>query len=956
MNYSDAATIHLTLNLQVQDKQNTSFSYNFDGATPTGTFTDSKIFDSNHEYDLAGCHKSTITVGSLGSADAKLDLWTQDTGTNKCTEIKYSAKVDNTDAGKTAFVRSSADTITMQPEEDHVAVILKVNTNNSKEFKVTGVKDTGLVGNVCDELGPLESCHDISDVTLTLQDKKHGSVTIKSYTKSSDPLHNPTITKTFSVIIADSSADGAAAQGANTPGSGSKDLGCDASFSNPLTWIICPVIDILDGTIEVVDGWITDELTIPPNEIFCTNNDVCGAYHAAWSSFRDIALGLMAIAGLVIVIAEALGLEILDAYTIRKTLPRLLVAAIAITLSWPLMKFAVTLSNDLGAGVKYLIDAPFSSLGGKVHLDFSQSPFGHIGSFFFGGAAFAAAIASAVIFIGIILSLVGTAALAVFVAILVLVLRQIAVILLILIAPIAIVFYILPNTSRFYKLWWESFIKALLMFPLIIGFIAAGRAFSFVSLANPDNPLLNQIIGFLAYFAPYFMIPITFKLAGGAMSSIGGFVNQRAQGGFQGLRQNRANQVKKKLAAGRQRALGARVFKNAPLNSRREKVNSAIQSAALLGQAGKNPLRMADRIRAAKGTANFSNALQGLENSKAFAMLKGDDEASHAILHGRGTRADRMAWLRAKGFDEETAKQKNAHIENVLAAAEQEGLSPQSIRQAAVLSAVQASTSYDTDPVTGERGVGKLLSDIDMASGGDEQTRAQMVGRVKQLASQAGRGDLSAPFSDEFKTSRNIAMQAINSTAPNSEARRDAIQQANAALTDKIIDVEGPGFVLGGKGRMVEELMPALQRRIQRAAQNVEAANLSETGTVDITDGEGNVRTLTADDANREMREVLASTAGLHDLVSQISPEKGRLLASGLLTHNIPGFATTVEQEIDSFQMDPEFVRMRGAYERNLARQAGGNTGGMDPAEAARLQQLAGGQPPIPPVEGSTPG
>lgn len=746
-------------------------------------------------------------------------------------------------------------------------------------------------------------------------------------------------------IITAESQNGSGATGGGTSGNiNDEDTGIACDYgSSAISWMVCPIVDGLVKFVSLVDGIVTEQLTIETNKIFCEAGDTCQAYYSAWKAFRNIALGLMAVAGLIILIAQALGMEILDAYAIRKTLPRLLIAAIGISLSWPFMQFLVNLTNDLGFGIRHLIYSPFSSLNDTVDLNFGQSLVATI---------FAGATLAVFSIIGV-LSFAATAALAVFIAVLVLVIREIAIIVFITLAPIAIAAYILPNTQKIYKFWWDSFSKALLMFPIIAAFIASGHVFATISLNNKST--LNQMVGFVAYFAPYFLLPLTFRFAGGALAQIGGFVNDRGRGGFDRLRNIRGNQAKKRLGRAGQRATAGRIFKNAPLNSRRAKVNTAVQSAALVGQGGKNPVGMAARIKAARATATLTNTLRGLESSDAFKMLLGDDDASHAMLHGRGTRDDRMAWLRAKGYDEESAKQKNAHIENIIAASEKEGLSSQSLRQAAVLSAVQASTSYDTDPITGERGVGKLLSDIDMVSGGDEQTRAQMVGKVKQLASQAGRGDLSAPFSDEYKNSRNIAMQAINS-ATTPEARLAAIQQVNESLHDKIVDVEGPGFVLGGKGRMVEELMPAMQRRIQRAAQNVEAANLSQTGSIEVDDGEGGVRTLTADDANREMKEVLASTAGLHDLLSQVSPEKGRLFESGILRQNIPGFKTTVEQEIDSFQSDPDFVRRRSAYERSAARHAAqANSQGMDPVEFARLQQLAGVEPPIPPVPGSNP-
>ena len=157
-------------------------------------------------------------------------------------------------------------------------------------------------------------------------------------------------------------------------GSDSTELACEAT-SNPLSWIICPVInDVLVPAIALTDNIITQQLVVPTNQIFCgSSDDTCAAYYSAWASFRNLALGLLGMAGLIVVIAQAIGMEILDAYTIRKMLPRILIAAMAITLSWPLMNFAVTLSNNLGSACGTLIVAPFNGLSSTINLTSSTA-------------------------------------------------------------------------------------------------------------------------------------------------------------------------------------------------------------------------------------------------------------------------------------------------------------------------------------------------------------------------------------------------------------------------------------------------------------------------------------------------------------------------------------------------------------------------------------------------------
>ena len=269
----------------------------------------------------------------------------------------------------------------------------------------------------------------------------------------------------------------------------------------------------------------------------------------------------MVIAGLIIVISQALGLEILDAYTLRKTLPRVIIAAIAITLSWPLMRFAVTLTNDLGYGIRQLIYAPFSSLSSNLNFDFGS---GAKDLLIGGSITTAGAVGGGIALwiytggVGILLAYVGTALLAILIGLMVLVLRQIVIIILMVLAPIAIAAYILPNTAKYYKLWWESFSKALIMFPLIAAFIATGRVFSQVSLqTGSGSDPINRLIAIIAYFAPYFLIPLTVKFAGGALSNIGGLVNSRSTGAFKVLGNYRKGARKSRL----ERARGAGLYR-----------------------------------------------------------------------------------------------------------------------------------------------------------------------------------------------------------------------------------------------------------------------------------------------------------------------------------------------------------------------------------------------------------
>ncbi len=403
-------------------------------------------------------------------------------------------------------------------------------------------------------------------------------------------------------------------------------LKCATKLFNPLTWLLCPAVKGLINIVGAIDDIITSQLSVGtdnngsnPNQIFCDKDDPgsdgaqksCKAYESAWKSFRNIALGLMVVSGLIIVIAQALGWEILDAYAIRKTLPRLIIAAVAITLSWKLMGFFVEFTNDLGYGIRSLIYKPFAD------ANFDQATLG-------GGGTVAASLVGGVAIgaLGIfgLLSFAATAALAVAVAFLVLIVRQLVIIVLIIFAPIAILAFILPNTQKVYKLWWESFSKALLMFPIIAAFIAVGRVFAAVS-ATSGGGTLGDFIGFVAYFAPYFLLPLTFRFAGGALANIGGFIDNKGKGGFDRL---------KKFRQGQYQSHGGRKIENAGRRvlSTRADFNDKLQDIA--SRDSMNPLARKAIGRFASTTAGHN--LEALQSAKRQNVSK---ELNDQIATGR---------------------------------------------------------------------------------------------------------------------------------------------------------------------------------------------------------------------------------------------------------------------------------------------------------------------------------
>lgn len=315
-------------------------------------------------------------------------------------------------------------------------------------------------------------------------------------------------------------------------------------------WLVCPFIRFAQKGAGVIDGFIMQSLVFDVNPVFDTSTKTGAAYYTAWNSFRIIATAILVIAGLAMVISQALGFDFLDAYTIRKVLPRLVVAIIGISLSWPLMEFVAQFFNTLGNDIRSLIYAPFSNLGGGIDTSVGLSVV--LGILVGGGIALG---------IAGLLSFVTTAMLAVLVGFVIIVVRQLAIVVLIVVAPVAIACYILPNTEKVWKLWKDNFLGLMLMFPIISAFIAAGHVFTAVSLADSAGGTavganqVAQIIGIVAYFLPYFLLPLTFRIATGVIGTIAGFANDRSRGVFDRLKKGRQARMSDRISRAKNESL-----------------------------------------------------------------------------------------------------------------------------------------------------------------------------------------------------------------------------------------------------------------------------------------------------------------------------------------------------------------------------------------------------------------
>ncbi|HTE57394.1 MAG TPA: hypothetical protein VK694_01510 [Verrucomicrobiae bacterium] len=330
--------------------------------------------------------------------------------------------------------------------------------------------------------------------------------------------------------------------GATTPDvADAEDQSCETEGAE-LSWLLCPILFALDKFIGGLDEAIQNMLIIPNS--YVENPEL----RQAWGSLRNIAYIVLVPIMLVMVIGTALGFEFFSAYTVKRALPRLIAATLFIALSWQLMTFLVIMVNNIGVGLGGIIAAPFGGID-NITLASIMSPTDGESAAFTTGAVFGGLLTLPLLLanIPVMLSLAFTTALGLAIGFLLLSFRQLLVMALLLLAPLAILAWIFPGNDKLWKLWWGTFSKLLLLFPLISILIASGRALAQVT-SDSEGSIVGTVIKIIAYVGPYFMIPAMFKFAGGLFATVAGITNDKSRGIFDKAKEKRQAKVADNMA------------------------------------------------------------------------------------------------------------------------------------------------------------------------------------------------------------------------------------------------------------------------------------------------------------------------------------------------------------------------------------------------------------------------
>jgi len=595
-------------------------------------------------------------------------------------------------------------------------------------------------------------------------------------------------------------------QNTTTSGTGSSTPTCVST--GVLDWIYCAAFNSMSGiTNLVVNQIIEPQLKTSPICISSAGSG-CNAHDPTfqiWSQFRIYGDIILVIALLITIISEAMGGGLMDAYSVRKVLPRILVAAILINLSIYIVAAIVDITNIIGSGIGQIFTGPIQSAhsfqvkgNSLVGAGVLFGLVAIIGSI---GLGHAGAIASAKGGSSLLDLVLVPVILIVLSILLTIIIRKAAIILLVLVSPVAFAFYCLPNTEKYFKRWWSLLLEMMMVFPIIMAIFGVSTVLEVILTSQPGGGgggiggAFSALIALAFTIMPLILIPFSFKLAGDSIGRIHGAVDG-TRSKASAMHQNRRKRAKENygiaLANSRQKSYDA-------INSRFGSTISRIPGAS-----------RAFNKRSADVTTRQREAAAQVAESRGGKAIQ-HDEPTLSLVSSGATRAEAIKNY-TEDLTNEHALQRDPQTNQVTSWEEgwNQARVDQEVRNASATA--DATTGYGRAQMmyaTRQRAVtGTGFSDlnaqsvaIDRASGGIEALRMSLSGDINSIDKQVGRHDLAPgvknlanlaelqgkvaknPLNNEF---RQELRTALNEGAEQAWASGSLYQHAN----DKPANIE----------------------------------------------------------------------------------------------------------------------------------------------------------------------
>ncbi|MBQ3296830.1 hypothetical protein IJH01_01725 [Candidatus Saccharibacteria bacterium] len=318
-------------------------------------------------------------------------------------------------------------------------------------------------------------------------------------------------------------------------------------------WLVCPATGAIAGAVDFLYGLIQDILAVNPVEM----KDGLPIYEI-WKYFRGFANIVFIIFLIVVIYSQITGLGISN-YGVKKALPKLIVVAVLVNLSFLLCSLAVDLSNIAGNSIRGVFTSVMNSTMANMVTGASGTDIAvgnaEMFSAIAGGAALViggTVIAFETGAIWMLIPVVLGAIVAVVTGLITIALRQAVIVLLVMIAPLAVVAHMLPNTENLFTRWRKIFIQMLVFYPAFSLLFGASSLAGFAIIASATDGfgvLLGVAVQIFPLFFAWKLMQMSGTILGTINTKLRGYSSRTMMGGVGAWANSRRLATKQKSMA-----------------------------------------------------------------------------------------------------------------------------------------------------------------------------------------------------------------------------------------------------------------------------------------------------------------------------------------------------------------------------------------------------------------------
>ena len=442
-------------------------------------------------------------------------------------------------------------------------------------------------------------------------------------------------------------------------------------------WMVCMVANTISKWMDGIYEWLQTFLRVQP--LYTSHKS--GLFQV-WDYMRNVANIFFVIGFVFVIYSQVTGFGISN-YGVKKILPKLIVAAILINISYYICAILVDISNILGAQAQNLLvgirNSIFNSGGNKIKvsgLDWSNMTAAVLsGSGVVAYGAYTVSVATAgstgaavMMILGALVAVIYSAV----VGLVILAARQAIIIVLVFLAPLAFAANILPNTEKWFEKWKDLFTTMLVMYPLISLLFGGSQLIGTTIIASSNGSFLIFLLGAVVQVVPLAITPTIMRISGSLLGKFAGIINNPNKGPVDRAKKflsENQEMYRNRAIAEKPNSLPVRI---AQMSYNRQRRIGASKSIAELYQKERFAELENERRDAIQNMPEGSNAFSNMYyNARKKHLINSDTQyqemlATEALNRATASTNAGLSQIKAELFNSTLKKDENGNITGVV--------------------------------------------------------------------------------------------------------------------------------------------------------------------------------------------------------------------------------------------------------------------------------------------------